>query len=85
MDSYRDILLPLMFDNMGYYTVFELGGDVKVLSGAWDEAIFAISRWPDRAAARRTWFADIYQEQAIPLRLDIGRFEVVMIGGECDE
>lgn len=79
MDQYRDILLPMMFDLGAYYTVFDLGGSVEVLSGSWDEAIFAISRWPSRAAAERFWLSERYQRDAIPLRIDIGRFEVALI------
>lgn len=79
MDQYRDIILPMMFDLKSYYTVFDLGGAVEVLSGEWDEAIFAISRWPSREAARAFWLSERYQRDAIPLRLNIGRFEVVAI------
>ena len=79
MDVYRGIILPMMFERNAYYTVFELGGDVEVLSGTWDEAIFAISRWPSRAAARDFWLCERYQNDAIPLRLDIGRFGVALV------
>jgi uncharacterized protein (DUF1330 family) len=84
MDRYRDIILPMMRDLKSYYTVFELGGAVEVLSGEWSEAIFAISRWPSRAAALKFWNAPKYQETAIPLRLDIGRFSVLILEGEAD-
>jgi uncharacterized protein (DUF1330 family) len=84
MDRYRDIILPMMRELKSYYTVFELGGAVEVLSGDWSEAIFAISRWPSRAAALAFWNAPKYQESAIPLRLDIGRFSVLMLAGEND-
>ena len=79
MDVYRGIILPMMFERHAYYTAFELGGDVEVLSGAWDEAIFAISRWPSRAAARDFWLCERYQNDAIPLRLDVGRFSVALV------
>jgi uncharacterized protein (DUF1330 family) len=79
MDQYRDILLPMMFELGAYYAVFDLGGSVEVLSGEWDEAIFAISRWPSRGAAERFWLSERYQREAIPLRIDIGRFEVALI------
>jgi uncharacterized protein (DUF1330 family) len=84
MDRYRDIILPMMRALKSYYIVFELGGAVEVLSGDWNEAIFAISRWPDRAAALAFWNAPKYQETAIPLRLDIGRFSVLTLTGEAD-
>lgn len=83
MDIYRGIILPMMFERHSYYTAFELGGDVEILSGAWEEAIFAISRWPSRDAARDFWLSERYQSEGIPLRLDIGRFEVVLVPA-CD-
>lgn len=85
MNKYRDIILPMMKDRGSYYTAFELGGGVKVLSGAWSEAIFAISRWPTEDAARGFWFADVYQRRAIPLRLGHSRFGVVILEGERDD
>ena len=81
MDQYRDILLPMMVERGAYYTAFELGGDVRVLSGKWDEAIFAISRWPGRDRAIDCWTHDRYQRDAIPLRLDIGSFSVLLTEG----
>ena len=79
MDTYRGIILPMMFQRNAYYTVFELGGAVEVLSGTWDEAIFAISRWPSRDLARDFWLCDRYQRDAIPLRIDVGAFSVAMV------
>lgn len=79
MDRYRDIILPMMFERHAFYIAFELGGDVEVLSGEWDEAIFAISRWPSRESARSFWLSERYQNDAIPLRLDIGRFSVAVL------
>jgi len=84
MDRYRDIILPMMKSLGAYYIVFELGGDVEVLSGDWDEAIFAVSRWPSADAARAFWFSDMYQYDAIPLRLHISAFQVVTMDGERD-
>lgn len=79
MDTYRGIILPMMFERSAYYTAFELGGAVEVLSGEWDEAIFAISRWPSRERARDFWLCDRYQRDAIPLRIDVGAFAVAMV------
>lgn len=79
MDRYRGILLPMMFALDAFYTVFELAGGIEVLSGAWDEAIFAVSRWPSRRAALEFWLSEKYQQEAIPLRLGHGHFEVAMI------
>jgi len=79
LNTYREIILPMMFERHAYYTVFELGGDVEVLSGTWDEDIFAISRWPSLEAAYDLWHSDRYQNEAIPLRIDVGRFEVAVV------
>ena len=81
MDRYRDILLPMMVARDAYYVAFELGGSVRVLSGDWNEAIFAVSRWPSPARALDCWKADRYQRDAIPLRLDIGHFSVLLTHG----
>jgi len=84
MERYRDIILPMMKERRSYYTVFELGGNVEVLSGTWGEAIFAVSRWPKREAALDFWLCREYQETAIPLRLDIGRFSVLALAEAID-
>lgn len=81
MDEYRDIILPMIRERGGYYVAFELGGGVRVLAGEWSEGIFAISRWPDAAAARDFWFCDRYQQVAIPTRTGAGRFEVQLSDG----
>ena len=85
MDQYRDIIMPMLKERGGYYIIYELGGDVAVLSGDWDEAIFAISRWPTPHAARDFWLADLYQDTAIPLRLNVSAFQVVTLTGERDD
>jgi uncharacterized protein (DUF1330 family) len=81
MDRYRDIILPMMRERGSYYVLFELGGSVRVLAGQWSEGIFAISRWPSRAHAEDFWFADRYQNVAIPLRTGAGRFDVQIVEG----
>jgi uncharacterized protein (DUF1330 family) len=81
MDQYRDILLPMMKQRSAYYVAFELGGNVRVLSGQWSEAICAISRWPSVAFAHDVWMAARYQNDAIPLRLGIGKFSVLVADG----
>ena len=83
MDAYRDIILPMIAERGGYYTLFELGGSVRVLAGAWSEAILAISRWPTIAAARDFWFSDRYQTVAIPIRSGFGHFEVQVTEGRA--
>lgn len=85
MDKYRDIILPMMKQLKAYYIVFELGGSIEVLSGSWDEAIFAISRWPSADAARRFWLDETYQNKAIPLRLGHSAFQVMTLQGEADD
>ncbi len=81
MDRYRDIILPMMRARGSYYVAFELGGDVTVLAGNWNEGIFAISRWPSRAHAEDFWFCDEYQKTAVPLRTGVGRFDVQIVEG----
>jgi uncharacterized protein (DUF1330 family) len=85
MDKYRDIILPMMKQRGSYYIAFELGGGVKVLSGSWSEAIFAISRWPTEDAARGFWLDSVYQNRAVPLRLGHSKFGVVILEGERDD
>ncbi len=81
MDAYRDQILPMMRDRGAYYVAFELGGNVRVLAGRWDEGIFAISRWPDQSLAEDFWYSDHYQNHCIPLRTGVGRFDVQIIEG----
>lgn len=85
MDRYRDIILPMMRERGSYYICFQIGGDVEVLSGEWDEAIFAISRWPDSRLAQDFWLSARYQQDAIPIRLNIGSFQVVIVTGDRDD
>jgi uncharacterized protein (DUF1330 family) len=82
MDKYRDIILPMMRERLAYYIAFELGGNVKVLSGRWSEAIFAISQWSASGHAADFWFSKRYQDEAIPLRTGVGKFSVLMASGE---
>jgi uncharacterized protein (DUF1330 family) len=81
MDRYRDIILPMMRERGAYYVAFELGGNIRVLAGAWREGIFAISRWPSKAHAEDFWFSDQYQKGAIPIRTGVGRFDVQIVEG----
>jgi uncharacterized protein (DUF1330 family) len=81
MDAYRDQILPMMRDRGAYYIAFELGGNVKVLAGDWSEGIFAISRWPSKAHAEDFWYSDKYQNECIPIRTGVGKFDVQIIEG----
>ncbi|MEM6852092.1 MAG: DUF1330 domain-containing protein [Pseudomonadota bacterium] len=85
MDKYRDIILPMMRERGAYYLCFQIGGDVEVLSGTWSEGIFAISRWSDAHLARDFWLSPRYQDDAIPIRINIGSFQVVTLEGERDD
>ena len=85
MDLYRGVILPMLKARGAYYVLFELGGDIAVLSGDWDDAVFLISRWPSAHAARDFWLADRYQDTAIPLRLGASAFQVVTLEGERDD
>jgi uncharacterized protein (DUF1330 family) len=81
MDCYRDMILPMMRERGAYYVAFELGGDVSVLAGDWNEGIFAISRWPSKKLAEDFWYCDRYQHEAIPIRTGVGKFDVQIIEG----
>jgi uncharacterized protein (DUF1330 family) len=81
MDRYRDRILPMMRERGAYYVAFELGGNVIVLKGDWDEGIFAISRWPSQALAEDFWYCDAYQNECIPIRTGVGRFDVQIVEG----
>lgn len=85
MNAYRDIIMPMLKERGGYYLIYEPGGNVEVLSGTWDEAVFAISRWPTAHAARDFWLAGRYQDTAIPLRINVSAFQVVTLEGERDD
>lgn len=77
LDRYRDVILPMHKERGGYYESFAVApGQVVALHGEWREEIFAVSRWPSRAAAEDFWYSERYQRTAIPLRLGAGRFTV---------
>jgi uncharacterized protein (DUF1330 family) len=81
LDRYRDVILPMHKERGGYYESFAVApGQVLALSGEWREEIFAVSRWPSRAAADGFWYSERYQCTAIPLRLGAGRFVVHQLG-----
>jgi uncharacterized protein (DUF1330 family) len=80
LDKYRDVILPMLKERNGYYEVFAVSaGEVVALSGRWNDQIFAISRWPTRAAAEDFWYCDQYQQTAIPLRVGYGHFAVHLL------
>jgi uncharacterized protein (DUF1330 family) len=86
VDGYRDVILPMLKERGGYYEVFALSaGEVTALHGEWNDVIFAISRWPTRAAAEDFWYSERYQKTAIPLRLNgAGRFTVNLLDAALD-
>ena len=81
LDRYRDIILPMLRERGAYYVLFSLGGTTRVLSGEWDEAVLAISRWPSQARAEEFWYSDRYQKVAIPVRTGVSRFDVQIVNG----
>ncbi len=81
LDQYRDIILPMLRERGAYYVLFSLGGTTRVLAGAWDEAVLAISRWPSRARAEDFWYCERYQQEAIPVRAGVSRFDVQLLDG----
>jgi uncharacterized protein (DUF1330 family) len=81
LDQYRDVILPMHKERAAYYEVFAVApGQVEAVAGEWQDAIFAVSRWPTRAAAEDFWYSERYQGTAIPIRLGAGRFTVHMLG-----
>lgn len=86
VDKYRDVILPMLKERAGYYEVFALAqGEVTALMGEWRDMIFAISRWPTRAAAEDFWYSERYQKTAIPLRLNgAGKFTVNLLDAALD-
>lgn len=80
IDGYRDVILPMLKERGGYYEVFALQpGEVLPLAGEWTEQIFAVSRWPAADNANDFWFAERYQQVAIPKRIGYGRFTVHLL------
>jgi uncharacterized protein (DUF1330 family) len=78
IDAYRDVILPMIGDRGGYYTIFAFAEDIEILSGSWDHQVFIISRWPDLSVAHDFWLSDRYQTVAIPLRIGAGTFDVMV-------
>lgn len=81
LDQYRDIILPMLRERGAYYVLFSLGGTTRVLAGTWDEAVLAISRWPSSSRARDFWYSERYQNEAIPVRTGVSRFDVQILDG----
>lgn len=82
--GYRNIILPMMKERLSVYVVFCIGGaGLRVLSGTWDEQIYAISRWPTQAAAHSFWWSERYQQVAVPIRTGIGTFRVHLLPGRA--
>ena len=79
--AYREIIFELMLERSSYYLVITDAAGVRILQGAWDEQIFAISKWPSLAHGRDFWFCERYQTEAIPTRTGAGRFTVNLFEG----
>jgi len=80
--KYREIIFELMLERASYYLVICEADGVRVLSGSWDENIFAISKWPTRGHGRDFWYCDRYQNEGIPTRAGAGHFHVNLFEGK---
>lgn len=85
LSAYQDILFDLMIERHSYYIALTDATGVRVLSGEWDEQIYAISRWPNMELARDFWYSDRYQKEAIPIRTGAGHFTVTIQEGRKPE
>ncbi|MDG2321275.1 MAG: hypothetical protein P8L79_13530 [Rhodospirillaceae bacterium] len=79
---YRGIIFELMLERASYYLVICEADGVRVLSGSWDEKIFAISKWPTKGHGLDFWYCDRYQNEGIPTRAGAGHFHVNMFEGK---
>lgn len=79
--TYREIIFALMLERASYYLVICEADGVRVLSGRWDEKIFAISKWPTVEHGRDFWYCDRYQNEGIPTRSGAGHFHVNLFEG----
>lgn len=81
LDRYRDVILPMIAEQGGYYIAFDIEGGAQALSGAWPWEIFAVSRWPDHRAGHAFWDSERYQQVAKPMRAGAGTFLVHFFEG----
>jgi uncharacterized protein (DUF1330 family) len=80
IDTYRDVILPMLKERGGYYEVFAAQpGEVVAHAGRWTEQVFIVSRWPCRESAEDFWYCDRYQVVAIPRRIGAGKFTVHLV------
>lgn len=76
LGPYAATLPPIYAKYGGRYVAFST--DYDVAEGTYDSKAIIISAWPDAAAARKFWNSPEYRE-AVKLREDIGRFDVVIV------
>jgi uncharacterized protein (DUF1330 family) len=79
---YRGIIFELMIERSSYYLAICEADGVRVLSGEWNEKIFAISKWPSVEHGRDFWYCDRYQNEGIPTRTGAGHFHVNLFEGK---
>lgn len=83
MPAYRALIQPMLVERGAYYIVYAGAADVDVLRGVWGEHALIVSRWPDRERANEFWFSRVYQDEAIPARMNASRFTVLLLQQGC--
>lgn len=78
---YNEVIWPMLRERGAYYAAVVFGAGVTSLRGRWDEAVFAISRWPSLEAAHDFWYGERYQDVAVPIRTGKGAFSVLLLSG----
>jgi len=78
---YRGIIFELMLERSAYYLVICEASGVRVLTGTWQQEIYAISYWPTPGHAEDFWYCDRYQNEGIPTRTGAGTFYVNLMAG----
>ena len=81
IDAYRDMILPMIKAEGGYYIAFDPAGGHTCLLGRSEHRVTVVSRWPDHAAGHAFWDSDKYQNEAIPTRTGGGVYTVHFFEG----
>lgn len=84
LGDYLESILPMLRAAHAVYDVYTGSEAIEVLSGEWHDTFLALSRWPQAHQTQGFWLSDAYQENSIPLRIDIGRFSVVTLEAHAD-
>jgi len=77
-DAYRSKVLATVQAHGGRFLV--RGGAITVKEGTWPRARMVVLEFPSRAAAEG-WYASPEYQAILPLRLQAGRGEVVIVDG----